>query len=379
MADTGGPGSRPRLLFLVTEDWAFCSHRLPLAQAAIKDGFDVAVAARERCHGDVIRAAGVRLIPFEIARRGMNPFVEIGTILRLIALYRRERPDIVHHVTVKPVLYGSMAARVAGVTRVVNALTGLGWMFISRNVLVSMLRVVVQQMLRFLLLRGRVIVQNPDDMQLLLRLKVPLDIVRLIRGSGVDVSLYAPHPPQVPPLVAVLAARMLWDKGVGEFVQAARILKSRGMVARFVLVGDPDMENPAGIPEATLRGWVEEGVVEWWGYQKNMPAVYAQTDIACLPSYREGLPKSLLEAAAAGLPIVTTDVPGCREAVTDGDNGLLVPVRNAEALAGALAALLVDGEMRIRMGARGRARAESEFSVERVAAETISVYRELLA
>jgi glycosyltransferase involved in cell wall biosynthesis len=371
--------TKPKLLFFVTEDWAFCLHRLPLAKAAVEAGFDVAVAVRERNHGDIIRAAGIRLIPFEIARRGMNPYAEIRVIKRLVALYLRERPDIVHHVTIKPVLYGAIAARIAGVPRVVNALTGLGWTFISRNILVSLLRILVQQLLRFLLVQGRVIVQNPDDMQLLVGLGVPQVVIRLIRGSGVDVSMYTPHLPHTGIPVVALVARMLWDKGVGEFVQAARVLKSRGVSARFVLVGDPDMENPAGIQETTLRAWVEEDIVEWWGYQDDMPAVYSRTDIACLPSYREGLPKSLLEAAAAGLPIVTTDVPGCREAVIDGDNGLLVPVRDADALAEALVKLLVNGDMRSRMGKRGRERAESEFSVERVVAETIQVYRELLA
>lgn len=370
---------KPKLLFFVTEDWAFCSHRLPLALGAMQAGYEVVLVARERNHGDIIRAAGIRLIPFEIARRSMNPFAELGVILRLIQVYRRERPDIVHHVTIKPVMYGAIAARVAGIHHVVNALTGLGWMFISRNFFVRAFRFMLRKVLRLLLKRGFLIVQNSDDQELLVHFGNERASIRLIRGSGVDVSLLVPHAPLAGVPVVVLVARMLWDKGVGEYVNAARDIKTRGIAARFVLVGDPDPENPASIPEKQLRQWVEEGVVEWWGYRADMPAVYAQADIACLPSYREGLPKSLLEAAAAGLPIVTADVPGCREAVADGDNGLLVPVRDADALANALAKLLTDGEMRTRMGRRGRERAESEFAVERVVAETIQVYRELLA
>lgn len=370
--------SRPKLLFFVTEDWAFCSHRLPLAVAAIEDGYDVALVTRVRNHGQLIRDAGIRLIPFEVARRSMNPFMELGVLLRLIGVYRRERPDIVHHVTIKPVMYGSIAARMVGNPCVVNAMTGLGWMFISRNFFVRVMRVMLRKVLRLLLKRGRLIVQNEDDLELFVRFGNRRESIRLIRGSGVDVAEFIPHEHGDGMPVVVLAARMLWDKGIGEFVGAARDLLRKGVIARFVLVGEPDAENPASIAEAQIREWVSEGIVEWWGYRGDMPAVYDQTDIACLPSYREGLPKSLLEAAAAGLPIVTTDVPGCREAVRDGDNGLLVPVCDKDALADALSRLLSDRELRSRMGQRGRERAESEFSLEQVIGETLSVYRELM-
>lgn len=369
---------KPRLLFFVSEDWFFCSHRLPLALAAIRDGFDVTVVTRERSHGHIIRNAGIQLIPFEIARRGMNPFAEVLTILKLVSIYRQEQPDVVHHVAMKPVLYGSIAARAAGVVRVVNALTGLGWIFIARNFTVSILRKLVQQMLRMLLGRGIVIVQNPDDMALLEKIGVARTHIRLIRGSGVDLTEFAPHTARSETPVILLVSRMLWDKGVGEFVQAARLLKQQGIVARFALVGGPDEENPASIPEATLQSWVAEEIVEWWGHRQDMPSVYAQAAIACLPSYREGLPKALLEAAACGLPIVTTDVPGCREVVLNDETGFLVPERNVDMLMSSLRRLIENADLRMAMGKAGRLLVEQEFSIERVSSQTLDIYRQLL-
>lgn len=367
----------PKLLFFVTEDWYFCSHRLALAVAAREAGFEVVVVTRVREHGEVIRRAGLDLIPFEISRRGMNPFMELGTLTRLAALYRREKPDLVHHVAMKPVLYGTLAARLAGVPHIVNALAGMGWLFTSAKLMARFIKPLVRLTFRFLLRQTSVIVQNPDDAALMAG--VGLGSVRLIRGSGVDAEVFRPEPePTGTPLV-VLPARMLWDKGVGEFVEAARQLKARGIVARFALVGEPDPENPATVSEAQLDAWHAETVVEWWGQRADMPQVYAQAHVVCLPSYREGLPKALLEAAACGRPIVTTDVPGCREIVRDGDNGVLVPVCDAPALAEAMARLIADPDMRRRMGERGRALAVGEFSQERVIAETLVVYREAMA
>ncbi|WP_333843179.1 glycosyltransferase family 4 protein, partial [Pelomicrobium sp.] len=221
-----------------------------------------------------------------------------------------------------------------------------------------------------------VIVQNPDDAAAVRRLGVTPERIRLISGAGVDGELFSPRPEPDGAPVVMLASRLLWDKGVGEFVEAARRLAGRG---RFVLVGAPDPDNPASVSEADLRGWVSEGVVEWWGAREDMPAVLNQAHIVCLPSYREGLPKVLLEAMACGRPVIATDAPGCRDCVRDGDNGLLVPIRDAGALAGAIARLLDDPALRRRMGERGRERAVEEFSQERVIAATLAVYREALA
>lgn len=367
----------PKLLFFVTEDWYFCSHRLALAVAAREVGFKVVVVTRVREHGEVIRRADLNLIPFEISRRGMNLFMELGALTRLTALYRREKPDLVHHVAMKPVLYGTLAARLAGVSHIVNALAGLGWLFTSVKLMARFIKPLVRLTFRFLLRQTSVIVQNPDDTALMAG--VGVGNVHLIRGSGVNVAVFRPEPePTGPPLV-VLPARMLWDKGVGEFVEAARQLKARGVVARFALVGEPDPENPATVSKTQLTAWHDEAAVEWWGQRADMAQVYAQAHVVCLPSYREGLPKALLEAAACGLPIVTTDVPGCREIVRNGNNGLLVPVRDAPALAEALARLVADPDMRRRMGERGRVLAVGEFSQEQVIAETLAVYRGAMA
>lgn len=365
-----------KLLFVVTEDWYFVSHRLPLAVAAREAGFDVVVATRVGEHGETIRAAGIRLIPLGLSRRRGNPFQEILTLVRL---YRRERPDIVHHVALKAVLYGALAARVAGVPGRVNAVTGLGWLFTSAKGITRIIRPAVRLTLAWLLkARGSLtIVQNPDDRDLLIRSHLPEHRLRLIRGAGVDTVAFYPVPEPSGTVCIVLAARMLWDKGVGEFVEAARLLTQAGVHARFVLVGDPDPGNPASVSEASLRAWHEKNGVEWWGRRDNMPAVLHMAHIACLPSYREGLPKSLLEAAACGLPIVTTDAPGCREIVRDGDNGFLVPVRDAQALAVALQGLIDNSVLRAEMGLRSREIVLAHFSREQIIAETLAVYREL--
>jgi glycosyltransferase involved in cell wall biosynthesis len=367
------------LLFVVTEDWYFVSHRLPLAVAAQAAGFEVAVATRAGRQADVIRGAGIRLISFELSRRGGNPLAELVALWRL---YRREGPDLVHHVALKPVVVGALAARLARVPAQVNAVAGLGWLFTSSSGVVRLVRPVLRWALGRLLRQPHslTIVQNPEDKALLEAAGVPAARLRLIRGAGVDVRVFFPLPPSPLPVCVVLVARMLWDKGVGEFVEAARRLTAAGVAARFVLVGDPDPANPASVPDSTLRAWHGRHGVEWWGRRDDIPAVLQAAHIACLPSfYGEGLPKSLLEAAACGLPIVTTDAPGCREVVQDGVNGLLAPVRDAAALAAALKKLIDDAELRRRMGARSRQRAETEFALETVIAQTLSVYREVCA
>mgnify|MGYP000889811266 CR=1 FL=1 len=365
-----------KLLFLVTEDWYFVSHRLPLAVAARAAGYEVVVATRVREKAAAIEATGVRVIPIEMDRGGMNPLHELVTLFRLWRLYRRERPDIVHHVALKPVLLGGLAARLTGVHAVVGAVAGLGFLF-SGDRRASRVARLLKWSLPGLIGRGRAIVQNPEDAAVLSDCGVAPARIRLIRGAGVDTAYFSPQPePPGIPLV-VLPARMLRDKGVVEFVEAARNLREQGVAARFALVGAPDPANPASISETELRAWAAEGVVECWGFRDDMRAVYAACHVVCLPSYREGLPKALLEAAACGRAIVTTDAPGCREIVRDGKNGFLVPVRDAMALAVALRRLLVDGSLRRDMGARGREIAVAAFSVERVVSETLALYREL--
>ena len=368
-----------KVLFVVTEDWYFVSHRLALAVAAQDAGFEVVVATRVGRHGEAIRAAGIRLVPFGLARSYGNPLREI---LALVRLYRRERPDIVHHVALKPIMYGALAARLARVPAQVNAVVGLGWLFTSAKGVMRLIRPAARWTLASLL-RTRAsltIVQNPDDRALLIRSHLPESRIRLIRGAGVDTTVFAPAPEPAGPVCIVLAARMLWDKGVGEFVEAARLIRQAGVQARFVLVGGPDPDNPASVPEATLRGWHGQDGVEWWGRRDDMPSVYQAAHIACLPSYyREGLPKVLLEAAACGRPLVTTDAPGCREVVQDGDNGILVTPRDAQSLARAMRKLIEDEKLRHAMGKRGREIMLKDFSSEQVVRETLAIYRELVA
>jgi glycosyltransferase involved in cell wall biosynthesis len=367
----------PKLLFVVTEDWYFVSHRLPLAVAAQKAGFDVAVATRVGRHGETIRAAGIRLIPFSLSRRRGNPLREVAA---LVGLYRRERPDIVHHVALKPIVFGAIAAWIARVPAQVNAVAGLGSLFTATTGMTLWIRPLLRWALaRLLRSRGSLtIVQNVDDRAFLIRAHLPECRVRLIRGAGVDTTSFFPRPKPSDLVCVVLAARMLWAKGVGEFIEAARLLTEAGVRARFVLVGEPDANSPASVPMATLRAWDGKNGVEWWGHKDDMPAVFCAAHIACLPSYyREGLPKVLLEAAACGLPMVATSAPGCTEVVRDGDNGFLVPVRDVQALTVALRSLIDNGTLRAKMGQRAREIVLAEFSQERVIAETLAVYQEL--
>ncbi len=374
---------RPRLLFVVTEDWYFASHRLALAVAARQAGYAVAVATRVDRLGEQIRSEGIELIALRRLRRSsLNPLRELAAIVELTRVVRRWRPSLVHLVALKPVLYGAIACRLGGVAARVNALAGLGFVFLAGTPLARALRPFVKAALRWTLggARAATIVQNPDDRRLLIdEGLVDASHVRLIRGSGVDLTRFVPGPPEAGAPIVLLMSRMLWDKGVGELVEAARRLRSRGVNARFVLAGDPDTENPAAIAVGQLEQWQREGIVEWWGHRDDAPQVLAQAQLVVLPSYREGLPKVLLEAAACGRPMIATDVPGCREIVEDGVTGLLVPPRESEPLADAIAALLADPELCARMGRAARARAEREFGLDAVIDRTLAVYRELLA
>lgn len=373
--------ARPRLLFLVTEDWYFWSHRLDLARAARDAGMEVLLATRVQDHGKRIEKEGFKLLPLHLVRLSRNPLRELAAVIELTRLYRRERPDIVHHVALKPIVYGSIAARLAGVPSVVNAFAGLGYAFIARREKVWLLRLLIRQALRWAMAHSHslVIFQNQEDCEELVQAGlVRKTHARVIRGAGVDTVRFAPRPFPSGEPVMMLAGRMLWDKGIGEFVAASRLLKQWGIPARFVLVGQPDHANPASIPLAQLRRWQEEGTVEWWGVREDMPNVLASAQVVVLPSYREGLPKILLEAAACAIPIVATDVPGCREIVRAGENGFLVLPRDSESLAKAIAALFKDSSLRERMGARGREIVVNEFSMERIARDTLALYRELM-
>jgi len=372
-----------KFLFIVTEDWYFCSHRLPLAIALKKAGHEVVVATRLGDHKRVIQESGIRAVPLEYMRRSsLNLFRELAAFIELLFILHRERPDLVHLVALKPVIYGSLAAKLVGIPSRVNALGGLGFIFSSNRLLARLLRPIILRLFRFFFNDpcSRLILQNQDDLILVTeRAEVDQRGVRLIRSAGVDLDQYkALDIPSGIPLI-MLASRMLWDKGVGEFVEAARTLHAQGIHARFALVGEPDEENPSSVSRAQLQEWNESGLVEWWGFRKDMPKVLSQASVVCLPSYYgEGVPKVLIEAMACGRPIVTTDMPGCRDLVQSSKNGLLVRPKDTIELAERLATLVVNRSLCEKMGVEGRRIVEKEFSLKRVTQETMSVYEELL-
>ncbi len=369
-----------KLLFLVNDAGFFLSHRLPIALAARAQGYEVHVATPPHTGEERIQALGFPFYAIPLTRPKGRLRQELCAFVAICRLYRRLRPDLVHHVTIKPVLYGSLAARLTGVPAVVNAVSGLGYLFTRQGRMSGSLGLMVRQLLRLAFghRNSRVIFQNPDDQRELINLHLlqPAQTL-LIKGAGVDLAQFSPvSEPPCPPVV-MLASRMLWDKGVGEFVAAAAHLKAQGVAARFVLVGAPDPGNPTSVCLQQMEQWQSQGVVEWWGARSDMPATLAQAHVVCLPSYREGLPKVLIEAAASGRPIVATDVPGCREIARHFCNALLVPVASVEPLAAALKALIEDPQLRHELGVRGRELAVAEFSVEGVAEKVLAVYQAL--
>jgi glycosyltransferase involved in cell wall biosynthesis len=374
-------GRRPRLLYIVDDDSYFCSHRLDLARTARDSGFEVSVGTLVQRHAKQIEKEEFTLLPIRLRRGIQSPLYELGSLVELIRLYRRVRPDIIHHVALKQIMFGATAARLARVPAIVNAVTGLGYMNNGDSSRRRLLRVGVKPVLRWAMGHPRsvVIFQNTEDCKDFVEAGlVRMSQALIIRGAGVNTSDFSPSPQPDGEPVVVLASRMLRDKGVGEFLEAARLLKQEGVRARLALVGAVDRENPSTYTEIELRRWQAEGIVEWWGHQDDMAKIFAGSHIAVLPSYGEGLPKVLLEAAACARPLVATRVRGCREIVRDGENGLLVPPRDPQALAQALRTLIYDRALRDRMGLRGREIVVKEFDARHVAEETISAYQWLL-
>jgi glycosyltransferase involved in cell wall biosynthesis len=373
---------RPKILFLVTEDWFFWSHRLAVARAAKRNGYDVIVATRVNSCAEQIRREGFRLIPLQLIRESYSPLNEFRAIRQVRQLYASEKPDIVYHVALKPILYGSIGVLGRNHLRAINALTGLGYLAASSSRKARFLRLLIWNFFRLFLTRPnqRVLVENLHDKQLLVKkLKVPPERIALIRGSGVDLTRFQPTAePSGTPLV-LLASRMLWIKGIREFVEAARMLRSKRLNARFVLAGDSDPSSPSCVPRQQLREWQSSGSIEWWGHQPDMPPIFKQANLVCLPSHGgEGVPTVLMEAAASGRAIVTTDVPGCRDIVRNGVNGRVVPPANAVALAEAIEELVKNPAMRLEMARRGREIVLNEFSEEMIAEQNLALCGELL-
>jgi glycosyltransferase involved in cell wall biosynthesis len=375
-----GAGHPRRVLLVLAEDAWFWTHRLPLARAARAAGFEVGVVTNSRASAARMRAEGFDFFHHDFRRAGIHPLHDLHTIRRLAVIYAAYRPDIVHHVAMKPVLFGSIAARWAGVRGVVNAVAGLGFALSSDATLARLIRPVVRAGLRVALAapNSRLVVQNGDDAAYFATTRlVARDKIRLVCGVGVSVQRFVPAPEPVGVPLVVFVGRLLRDKGVEEFVAAARHLRRAGVDARFALVGSIDA-NPRSLTAAELDQIAAEGVVEVWGQRSDMHEVYRSASIVCLPSYREGLPKVLLEAAACGRAVVATDVPGCREVVQHGETGLLVPPREVEPLVGALLCLIRDRALRQRLGAAGRVRVLRQFTEDRAVDQTLAVYRELV-
>jgi glycosyltransferase involved in cell wall biosynthesis len=372
--------SQRRLLYVVNNPDFIVSHRLSLLRAARTGGFDVHVAAPDGPGREVLAADGFPFHEIPMVRGAKGIWNELRTTRGLIRLYRSLRPHLAHHLTIKPILYGGLAARWTGVPAVVNAVTGLGYVFLAEGLGSRLRRSAVNTLYKISMGHpgSTALFQNPDDRsEFIQRGLVDPSRATIIIGTGVDLRLFAetPEPGGVP--VVALPTRMLWHKGVKEFVDAALLLRKEGLSARFVLVGDEDPGNPASISRTQLEAWKSEGVVEWWGHCSDMHQVLAKCHVVCLPSYREGLPRVLIEASACARPLVAFDVPGCREIVRSMENGLLVRERSAAALGGALRTLIENPELRLKMGRRGREIVTLEFSEERINQQTLELYTTL--
>jgi glycosyltransferase involved in cell wall biosynthesis len=371
------------ILFLVTEDWYFVLHRLPIARAAQRSGYRVLVATQLSQYRELLEGEGFTVIPMVWRRNSMNPLHALGEIRQITAIYRNYKPDLVHHVALRASLYGSIAARLSGTAPVVNNLAGLGHAFSSTGRGAAVVRQGLIAAFR-LLFRGKhtcTIVENSDDLAFLIdRIGLPEKQAVLIRSIGVDEQRFAfcEEQPQTVPAV-VMVSRLIWPKGVRELVEAGRILRARGISVRVRLVGKADKASSVSVPENVLQAWHDQGDIEWLGHQDDIPRIWAQAAIAVLPSYyREGIPRSLLEAAACGRPVVTTDMPGCREIIEDGVNGYLVVPRDVVSLADALEKLIKDPSLRDRMGRAGRERVLQHFTERHVVAQTLDTYQDLL-
>lgn len=373
----------PKILFLVNKASFFISHRLAVAQMAIDEGWEVHVAAPyDKDSVGILEEKGMHFHGFPLDR-GSRGIKELKTIAAIGKIYKKIKPDLAFNITMKPVIYGGLVAKYFCKTPSVSMVTGLGYAFMVPGIKGKLYKTLALTGYRLALKRvtGKVIFQNPDDQSLFTKKNVITTSSSpvIIRGTGIDTRLYSPanRDENATPIV-LLPARMLWDKGVGEFVAAAKQLKAEGVEARFLLAGDSDKSNPASISKGQILAWQRQGTIEWLGHCPSMQEWYQQANIICLPSYREGLPRALLEAASSACAIVTTDAPGCREVVKEGKNGYLVPVKNSRALATALKKLILDRELCRAMGKEGSRMIEENFSEEKLSRETLNICKSVL-
>lgn len=376
----------PRICYLITQDWYYVSHREALAMQAKKQGFDVNIITQVEKYKEHIKKTGVKLIEINFYRSIKNIFHEFLTIKQIYKAYRNTQPDIIHQVSLKPCLYGSIAIFFCFYGKnkpiVINAFTGLGYVFTSSSFPSRLLRLALIPLFRLLFKQKNmyVVFQNKEDEKIFIQHKITnKNHCYLISGSGVNISQYS-YEEQEPEgnIVVMLVARMLIEKGIYEFVDAAKIIKKEYENIRFVLVGGIDCENPSGISQEKLQAWQEKGIIEWWKKQDDMPKIYNKAHMVVLPSYREGLPKVLLEAAASGKPIITTDVPGCRDAIISNETGILVSPKDTNSLVKAIKCLINNKKKRKLMGQHGRKLVEEKFAMEIINDKFLKLYRKLL-
>ena len=372
----------PKVLFVITEDWFFHSHFLDRAKYIASSGGTVGIATRFSIHEEELRDLGFELFPINFSRRGLNPITEFITALKIRRIVRRFKPDIAHNIALKPVVTGTFGELLGRQGVVINALVGMGYIFTSTDTRASVVKPILSRILKFLLRSNsvHVVIENPDDLNSL----VDEDFVRksqisLIRGAGVDLIAFPLEPEATGPVVVTMVSRILRDKGVLEFINSASQLLAKMPEVKFQIVGEPDLGNPSAIEQSEIDSWESLPNVKYLGRRSDIADILKGSHIVCLPSYREGLPKSLLEALSSGRPIITTDVPGCREVCEDGVNGLLIPARDSIALSDAIEKLAINPELRQAMGRAGRMRAESEFSSELVCTQTLDLYRRLMS
>lgn len=369
-----------KVLFLVNDPTYFISHRMPIGVELLKQGYDVHIASPGECPAE-LNKAGFVYHEIKMSRKGKNVFSELMTIWLLVKLFKKIKPDLVHLVTIKPYLYGGIASRLARVPAVVSAVAGLGVLFSQNNFKMKALRFLLYPLYWYAFghKNQTVIFQNTHDRDLLINWGV-LDENKavLIRGAGVDLKKYPFHPEPNDTPVITFASRMLLDKGVVEFVEASKILNNRGIKARFWLIGNPDPGNKNTVKQSQIDEWEHSGFIEYLGYRSNINDLFSQSNIITLPSYYgEGLPKTLIEAAACGRAVITTDHPGCRDAIDAGKTGILVPIKDSVALANAIEHLIVHTDERKSMAASGRALAEKEFSINTIVDIHIKIYQKL--
>lgn len=370
---------RQKILIVINSGRYFLTNRKEVPQALLAAGYDVHIALPLDEYADEIRSLGFTLHHIDVSRRGMNLWSDGKLFFQLCRLYQTLQPDLVHHITIKPVLWGAIAARFVRVPACLNILPGLGYLFLPGSRLKSLLRTVVCWFFETGLSNPHslTVFQSVVNQDLFIKRRIiKPERARLISSSGVDLQTHAVLTLPCGPITFMLPARMLTAKGVREFVEAARAC--RHLSARFLLAGDTDSGNPHAIPRSQLQAWHDEGVIEWLGWVKNMNPVYEQSHVVCLPSYSEGTPKCLLEAGAHGRAIITTDTPGCREVVLPNVSGLLVKPRDVDTLIEAFTWFVEHADKIEAMGLAGRALIAREYALTKIISQTMTLYNELL-